>query len=162
MLHNPAAFPHQGALAYLVPSPDRPSAERVRIIQHKGDEVLVARELPEGGREARMAFHERGASRNLTVRFDELRETAALASRAELPDLTAHQRQQLHALAALEAWARETAAAVVGNRTLNPVTLAKLAGHGLTEQADLPLHSDARRRVSHYWLTERGRQAIAR
>ncbi|MEO6042215.1 MAG: hypothetical protein ABIP41_09965 [Croceibacterium sp.] len=86
MLNVPVPFPHPGSTGFLVPNAERPRAERVRVVQHKPDgEVLVARELPEGGRESRMEFYQRGATRQLTVRRAELRETAALASAGEAP-----------------------------------------------------------------------------
>jgi hypothetical protein len=163
MLNVPTPFPHQGSTGYLIPNADRRTAERVRIVQHRpGDEVLVARQRPEGGgREAQAEFFARGATRELTVKTAELRATAEEAARATLPKLSPHQRGQLSLLDAHEAYGRDSAVAVSFDRAFNPSTLGRLLGMSLVEQADLPFHGDRKRRVSHYWLTDRGQLAIA-
>lgn len=163
MLNVPVPFPHPGSIAFLVPSADRPTAERVSIRQHNADGTVgINRLLPEGGRDARIEFHNRGATRQLTVGRDELHETAAEACAAAAPaTLSAHQREQLEYLAAEGAISQETAAAAAFDPRFNPGTLAKLAGMGLTRQQDLPYRGDTRRRVSHYWLTSVGLRSIA-
>lgn len=165
MLNVPVPFPHPGSTAYLVPNAQRPRAERVRVVQHKPatDEVLVARDVPDGGRAARMEFYARGATRDLTVRADELRETHDAAARASAPiPLKPHRKSQLQLLAADGAVSRHTAVAVaLGNNRFEYRCgiLSAMVGEGLVENAYLPFNGDARRRVSHYWLTARGQQA---
>jgi hypothetical protein len=70
--------------------------------------------------------------------------------------LKGHRREQLQLLAYAGAVSRETAVAVSLDPAYRPGTLSAMAGEGLVENAYLPFHGDSRRRVSHYWLTEKG------
>lgn len=76
--------------------------------------------------------------------------------------LKGHRREQLRALAADGAISKETAVAVSFQPGLyRPGTLSAMVHEGLVENAYLPLNGDARRRVSHYWLTAKGRELAA-
>lgn len=74
--------------------------------------------------------------------------------------LKGHRLQQLRELLQRGAISRETAAPVSFDYAFRPVTLSAMIGEGLVQQAQLPLHGDSRRRVSHYWLTEAGKAAV--
>ena len=75
--------------------------------------------------------------------------------------LKGHRTEQLQLLRAAGAISRETAVAISFGGGYRHVTLARLAEEGMVVNAYLPLQGDSRRRVSHYWLTAAGLEAIA-
>lgn len=80
--------------------------------------------------------------------------------------LKGHRTEQLLLLKRRGAVSRETAVCVSLNggdelATPRPGTLSAMIGEGLTMQAQLPYRGDSKRRLSHYWLTEAGLQAVA-
>ena len=75
--------------------------------------------------------------------------------------LKGHRLEQLKLLADVGADCRDTAAAVGFDCSYRPGTLSAMIGEGLVGNAYLPFQGDSRRRVSHYWLTDGGREALA-
>lgn len=73
--------------------------------------------------------------------------------------LKGHRLAQIKLLSDAGAISRDTAIACLGNYSLRPVTLSTMIGEGLVENAYMPFNGDARRRLSHYWLTQRGIEA---
>lgn len=75
--------------------------------------------------------------------------------------LKGYRLEQLQLLSGAGAQSRETAVPVSFGGDYRHVTLSAMIGEGLVANAYLPFNGDGKRRVSHYWLTDAGRAALA-
>ena len=75
--------------------------------------------------------------------------------------LAGHRAEQLQLLKAAGASSRAKAVAVSFDKSYRPVTLSRMYDEGLVEHAYLPFNGDSKRRVSHYWLTPAGLEALS-
>lgn len=75
--------------------------------------------------------------------------------------LIGHRPGQLRLLRKAGAVSRETAVAPIADRELRPVTLSRMVAEGFVENAYLPFNGNPKRRLSHYWLTEKGQRQAA-
>lgn len=73
--------------------------------------------------------------------------------------LKGHRAEQLRLLKEAGAVSRDTAIATLARPDLRPVTLSRMVADGLVVNAYLPFNGDPKRRLSHYWLTDRGAAA---